>query len=495
MKYSKAVALVAAFVALSCPAALASGDTAYFTGLGFLPGDEHYSEAYAVSSDGSVVVGLSKSTDITPWAEALRWTESGGMTGLGFLPGGDVSSVAHDVSADGTVIVGSSWSGVRYEAVVWTENKGVVGLGDLPGGDFYSKANGVSSNGLVVVGNSMSAASTPSPEAFRWTQSQGMVGLGDFPGGQSHSEAIDVSADGSVIVGTSNSASGWESFRWTEIGGMVGLGHLPASNSPYICVANAISADGSVIVGWDRVDEDSIEAFRWTQDEGMVGLGDLPGGELSGEAHGVSADGSVIVGKSATSSSFHAFVWDDANGIRDLQDLLTNEGGLDLSGWTLTKATSISADGTTVVGFGTNPTGDTEAWIARLGGRDCNTNSISDESELAAGSGSDCNLNARLDECDIAAGSSPDCDGDGFPNDCITCVTWADCDDCSFTTRDGCYEGECLHANLVDPNALVGDIDRDGDFDLRDWAIMSLCFTGPDGDVPGPCPFRSPLQQ
>ena len=38
--------------------------------------------------------------------------------------------------------------------------------------------------------------------------------------------------------------------------------------------------------------------------------------------------------------------------------------GLDLSGWTLTRGTGISADGTTIVGIGTNPAGQTEAWRA-----------------------------------------------------------------------------------------------------------------------------------
>ena len=38
--------------------------------------------------------------------------------------------------------------------------------------------------------------------------------------------------------------------------------------------------------------------------------------------------------------------------------------GLDLTGWQLNNATGISADGLTIVGYGPNPNGDTEAWIA-----------------------------------------------------------------------------------------------------------------------------------
>ncbi|MFM6406406.1 MAG: hypothetical protein ACKPGT_17775, partial [Microcystis sp.] len=112
-----------------------------------------------------------------------------------------------------------------------------------------------------------------------------------------------------------------------------------------------------------------IEAFRWTQAGGMVGLGVLSGG-IASYANGVSADGSVVVGYSATDpfTGAEAFIWNSTQGMRSLQQVLTNDYGLDLTGWSLNRANAISADGLTVVGFGTNPNGLTEAWIARLDG-------------------------------------------------------------------------------------------------------------------------------
>jgi len=50
--------------------------------------------------------------------------------------------------------------------------------------------------------------------------------------------------------------------------------------------------------------------------------------------------------------------------MRSLKEVLTNDYGLDLTGWTLEHANGISADGRTIVGKGFNPSGRLEAWMA-----------------------------------------------------------------------------------------------------------------------------------
>jgi len=52
--------------------------------------------------------------------------------------------------------------------------------------------------------------------------------------------------------------------------------------------------------------------------------------------------------------------------MRNLQDVLVNDYQLDLTGWTLGWATGISDDGKTIVGWGTNPSGFNESWIAHI---------------------------------------------------------------------------------------------------------------------------------
>ena len=148
-----------------------------------------------------------------------------------------------------------------------------------------------------------------------------MVDLGDLPGGANWSIAYDVSADGSVVVGQSDSGPfpTHEAFVWNSADGMIGLGDFPGDR--FISVALAVSGDGRIVVG----------------------AGDSTTWEIDGDT---------------------AFVWDSTNGMRKLQDVLTDDYGLDLAGWTLHRATDIAADGGTIVGWGTNPSGQWEAWIA-----------------------------------------------------------------------------------------------------------------------------------
>ena len=98
----------------------------------------------------------------------------------------------------------------------------------------------------------------------------------------------------------------------------------------------------------------------------MVSLGGLPLGSTYIQAHGVSADGSVIVGGATTPQiSRKAFRWDATNGMQIIAELLVSEG-IDLTGWQLQEANGVSADGSTIVGFGINPDGFTEAWVANI---------------------------------------------------------------------------------------------------------------------------------
>ncbi|MBI5684708.1 MAG: PEP-CTERM sorting domain-containing protein [Verrucomicrobia bacterium] len=356
-----------------------------FTGLGHLP-DGTNSYAGAVSVDGKVIVGES---DSASGLQAFRWTAADGMVGLGFLPGG-TTSWTRAVSSNGSVIVGESYSATGRQPFRWTVASGMVGLGHLPGATTYGhlaygSAEHISKDGLVVVGQSDSSSGL---QAFLWTAEHGMVGIGFLPDEhkdnegsvvsteksgpvirltsieRKQSKAFGVSADGSVIVGESGSPTlGSQAFRWTKANGMAALRSLP-HESTNTC-ARAVSANGSVIVGWCWNEWDAgVEAYRWTAASGIVQLGKLPGRTRS-MAYAVSNDGEVVVGNSFGFGPEEAFIWDSLNGMRSLKTVLIKDYNLDLASWVLHCACDISSDRKTIIGNGKH-NGHNEAWIAHL---------------------------------------------------------------------------------------------------------------------------------
>jgi probable HAF family extracellular repeat protein len=111
------------------------------------------SYAYAVSADGSVVVGLSSCDRGDEGEEAFRW-QNGQITALEALPKGTGYCCARGVSADGSIIVGESTCDSGIQAFIWQDGM-MVGLGSLTEGfDDLSYATAVSANGKVVVGYS-----------------------------------------------------------------------------------------------------------------------------------------------------------------------------------------------------------------------------------------------------------------------------------------------------------------------------------------------------
>jgi probable HAF family extracellular repeat protein len=344
-----------------------------FTPLGFLPGG-HYSVANGVSSDGNTIVGGASNSNGN--VRAFRWTASGGMQNLGVLSGG-VDSIAYGVSDDGNTIAGyEGYSGSfpgypfgfsSYRAFRWTP-LGMQGLGFIfesgitPG---VSYASGISGDGNTIVG--YGGSSSHSTEAYRWTASTGiMQGLGSLTSNTS-SYASDVSNDGNTVVGNSYTYTIFdnEAFRWTPSGGMQGLGILSGGSSSY---ASGVSDDGNTVVGNGTYSaSNDRQAFRWTASGGMQGLGFLSGDSKS-FASDVSGDGNTVVGSGESSSgSTQAFIWTAPTGtIQRLQDVLIAGGATNLTGWTLRSADAVSNDGNTIVGYGTDPDGNQQAFRATL---------------------------------------------------------------------------------------------------------------------------------
>jgi probable HAF family extracellular repeat protein len=249
--------------------------------------------------------------------------------------------------------------------------------------DFESEAIAISGDGLVVAGHSKvtdpNDVTKSVKEAFIW-EDDVMTGLGflaeddnDF-----ESEAKDISGDGLVVVGKAkytdpNDASKHlkEAFLW-EDDVMIGLGFLQDDTGKVESEATAVSYDGTTVVGTSKVDDPNNlrksvkQAFIWEGDV-MAGLGFLGEGDgvYESKATGVSADGSVVVGESKTADGKEAFVWTaESDEMRSLRDILEEDLGIDLTGWTLDKPPVMSSDGGTMIALATNPDGEVEAFVS-----------------------------------------------------------------------------------------------------------------------------------
>jgi hypothetical protein len=188
-----------------------------------------------------------------------------------------------------------------------------------------------------------------------WDKKVRLKGLPEY----ASSSAAGISADGSVVVGESwtrdelGEITG-QATVWKENNGefrSVGLGN-PDRHTTW---AGLVSRDGSIIVGGigqhhgGRIGPVGPEQpFRWTESTGIVPLGNLSGGNQDTPT-AISADASVIVGNSYDWEL--NFVWDASHGMRDLQDVLRQDHGIDvLSGHGLVRVNAMSADARTIAG-------------------------------------------------------------------------------------------------------------------------------------------------
>lgn len=205
----------------------------------------------------------------------------------------------------------------------------------------------INNDGTCIVGYQDSGQFTQF-HAFRWTAATKAVDLGtlDPPNNSSRSSfATDTNQDCSVVVGFSDvTAQGaiQHAFRWTS-GGMVDIGAPGGAgrNSR----AFGVSSNGTVLVGDADFPAGAFTrkgAYRWTGGS----FTDLIPGTTPSLATTVTADGTVVVGQMGTTTSSSAFRWSTQNP--------TAQPIGPLPGHTAAAATGVSDNGKIVVGI-SNP--------------------------------------------------------------------------------------------------------------------------------------------
>jgi probable HAF family extracellular repeat protein len=288
---------------------------------------------YGLSADGSVAVGESNLVGDAS-TNAFRWV-GGVMTNLGTL--GGTYSNAFSISADGLVVHGTAFDGGGIARIFRWEGGVMTAIPDFD----PNNPSTLSRDGSTVLGHFDVGGFT---RAHIWNGGV-TTALGTLGGNLSTGNAI--SYDGSVVVGTSSIAGGDSyAFRW-EGGVMQNLGTLGGDQS----TAEFVTPDGTVVLGVSAtVGVVDSHAFRW---EGgtMTALGNFGG--TSSNIASFNSDATRIIGVSTDAGdvNYIYYFWDTVDGFQALESKLLGDG-VDLNNWDTSTFYDIrmSADGDVLIG-------------------------------------------------------------------------------------------------------------------------------------------------
>lgn len=347
-------------------------------------------EGIGLSADGRVLVGGGRNP-VSSDPEPFRWSAADGLSFLGhYGRSADQSgtSSAYAVSDNGSIVVGSSYvntyhfgsfpideiSGFRWASGSMTA---------LPwlSGDDEAYPLALTADGSVAVGYSYEDshtlfARTLWVNAVRWINGSPQD-LGSLPIQGAFSDddayALATSADGSTIVGQSGEIDDyWRPFVWID-GQISPLATLADASCGvtrkfYSCnEALDVSPDGQVAVGKSFDGVNTLPVW-WSTTQRTPTTLQLLGGDASGFARCVSrpvdGKGWVIGGKSGTTP----VLWDTNTGHPITLETLFRSLRLEdeIRGWSLYSIDAISDDARTLAGYGVHPNGETWVWYADL---------------------------------------------------------------------------------------------------------------------------------
>jgi uncharacterized membrane protein len=373
--FSKLV--IALIAAAAAPARGQSHDDATFYGF------PNFGAAVGVSDGGRVLIQQ---------ANGFVWSIAEGLAPI------NASYGAWRISGDGQWMAGT---GVSHAYRLRIPSGPYATLPASAGG-YNPQARGISQDGSVVVG----AESSPNgPRPWWWSATTGSESLPiDGPG-----SAEDVSANGQIVVGLIAHRP------FVKTSGTLAI--LPRFADYEETEFRRISRDGTVAVGDAYSIVNGVRAgaaIRWTSSSGYESLGRVgPGPNPFDQvcyATACNRDGSLVGG---SQGGRRAWIWDRANGIRDLQGALAADFGINLPGWSLEHVLDISSDGDYLVGSGIyfdSTGGHASSWVVHIHPRcfaDCDRSTSPPVLNVL-------DFNCFLNE--FAAGTSyANCDGSTVP--------------------------------------------------------------------------------
>ncbi len=210
---------------------------------------------------------------------------------------------------------------------------------DRPPGRLNTFVSGISADGRAITG--YSTGEGISSASYVWHAATGYNEFGVGLGGPAGNRANAISADGSVVVGMASiTLQTTGAFRYA--GGVYTTLPFPAGYNS--AGATGASHDGSVVVGSMSGQGFFSRAMRWTQDGGMVDIGRARPGDISTGFTGISPSGATALGRSSGGGAFDAYTWSQSSGWQ----LLPAPAGM--TGEYDARPTMTNDDGSVVVG-------------------------------------------------------------------------------------------------------------------------------------------------
>ena len=303
----------------------------------------NYSAAYGINNSGQVVGTF---MDSNYYDQPFLYS-NGIMAGIGNL-GGD-SGTAAGISDNGQIVGYSlntddnAWHAFKYS------NGTMQDLGSLLGNDMYSSSYGYCINNNGQIGGYSDSISY-NQHAFLYNGGV-MQDVNPFSAGYSQSYSINTAGE---MVGIYLMDNGrFHSFLYAN-NTMTDIGTLSGGQS---CYAYGINNSGQIVGYADTNDNPNIgHAFIYSASSGMQDIGSLGGNQCL--AYGINNNGQVVGSANPSGSyNFHAFSYSGGT-MQDLNGLLFSSD----STWTLVRANAVNDSGQ-IVGYGTDPDGDTHAFL------------------------------------------------------------------------------------------------------------------------------------
>ncbi|MCX6275267.1 MAG: T9SS type A sorting domain-containing protein [Bacteroidetes bacterium] len=316
-----------------------------------------------LSNQGNVAGYEAQAGPYTIWKPDSAITISIG----GLAPGQGIGGQAR-FSDDGNFLCGTSHGNQfaemsRYDVSTgqWT-TLGSLGFmidSTLSGGF------GISGDGNTIVG--LSWADTTGGYAYAhgvaWNPAEGIMDLGSLHDSiQRSTRANAVSYDGSIVVGWQDYNGPWKSAVWKKnpAGGYYPNEYLlidttGSATDEYnqLGECSCISVDGIWIGGYGDYANNG-QPWIWSRPTGVVNLGTLPNAG-QGFVSGINTDGTMAVGwfdGQLWGDPQIPFIWTSASGIQNLNDYIHNVLGLSTGPVIVNAAGCLSSNGQYIAGYG-----------------------------------------------------------------------------------------------------------------------------------------------